>query len=1299
MSEVVLIEFIGDAKSGVAAADEQVAANERVAASTKGIGVASASASAPVGTLGNKTKLAGQEAKKTSSLFHEHGKITSGLGSIYGNTAKSAGALVAAYLGFSALKDAVGFTEELVHNTQILTNVTGLNAKSASQWIELAKQRELATSKLTIGFSTLSKQIREAETGSSTAAKGFHALKIPLDELRHLSTEEVLLKISDGLKNTANYANKAALTQQFFGKSGRELLPIIAQGSKALESQLHRFGGLSEAQQKAGEEAREFQRKISRLYDELRIKVSFALLDAGKSVAKWIHEIGEGKTDIAKTIQDIGHILGPILKNYIDAAVQTFKGFAQLLKGICEVIQGVVHLEFSKAWQGIKDIFSGGVKVTIGIMHSIASPIIGIAESLGVKLNSIFGDIWSGIGDVFKSGINDVIGFINDLINAINVIPGVPNIGSIGEIGASKSPGNLEGENRKGSKKLHHQHRARGGSIFEGTPSGDSVPAMLERGEYVLNRKAVQRVGKGKLDALNFHQAPRFAFGGAVGEAIGEAASSVSELPGKALGTLSGALGSLPHPHLPGWIQGLGEYLASEVASYITSGFQEKKFGSLGGVGGVSLKGISGSVAAQAAQIAKRVGAPHNVTLALFEALWAESSMGSAAPGNVLEALEPYTKVRPAAQEISGFLTGHPKWTGTTAMSLASSGMQPYEIAQAVQKSGAGAASHGASNYGAQKARALATMAKFGLAKGGLIGMAAGGSPQMGSPARLRFLSSEGGPADAAHAVAWAKHHLGSSDRWGYPGEWCGAFLGADMLAHGIQPPSNYPLASAWGSWGTSGSSAFGNVVVIGGSGHVGLSLGGGRMISGNFSDKVAESSIAEAAGGRPITGYRVPPYSGKSGSSSTAKPPVPKQLTGPYAEHRKGQTSPGGGTYAETVMGKYKVQTGSLSFGSVPSTIEGCRKELRLRRQDLGEYRAAISHTKDPTVKRALQANLKAIQKRIKELVAAISKMLRERKREGIIHKIEGRGLFPKIKEAISNRERGYNEASEFAEQIVALEPENGAAAYIAREEGPAWQKVLSEEAGWRNAILGGEQAASGRLNSLETQLSSIEALKSTHPKAYKKQKFRIPALKSAITAVREVWSPGKKGPTGGFEEGLENLQGPGKSHALLPSLPTEPVAGSFGGLIFDTQMTIRELGLKIKQASEGGAEGESNSALLEAEKAIAEQAVRGRRLAELQYGPLSEFLKHMPPYIGAFKTGTIGPLPGSPHQAYTATVHGGEHIVPAGVGGSTFILNLHGDMAGAVDSAMPGMVKEVDKRMGQNYRRLVYGPGGRKR
>ena len=58
---------------------------------------------------------------------------------------------------------------------------------------------------------------------------------------------------------------------------------------------------------------------------------------------------------------------------------------------------------------------------------------------------------------------------------------------------------------------------ATGGTVYgPGTSTSDSIPAMLSRGEYVMNAAAVSRLGVPLLDALNQGQMPGFAEGGAV---------------------------------------------------------------------------------------------------------------------------------------------------------------------------------------------------------------------------------------------------------------------------------------------------------------------------------------------------------------------------------------------------------------------------------------------------------------------------------------------------------------------------------------------------------------------------------------------------------------------------------------------------------------------------------------------------------------------------------------------------------------------------------------------------------------
>ena len=55
------------------------------------------------------------------------------------------------------------------------------------------------------------------------------------------------------------------------------------------------------------------------------------------------------------------------------------------------------------------------------------------------------------------------------------------------------------------------------GGYYPGNRTGDKNPALLEDGEYVLNRNAVEAIGKDKLDEINYEDAPRFQQGGFTG--------------------------------------------------------------------------------------------------------------------------------------------------------------------------------------------------------------------------------------------------------------------------------------------------------------------------------------------------------------------------------------------------------------------------------------------------------------------------------------------------------------------------------------------------------------------------------------------------------------------------------------------------------------------------------------------------------------------------------------------------------------------------------------------------------------
>lgn len=109
-------------------------------------------------------------------------------------------------------------------------------------------------------------------------------------------------------------------------------------------------------------------------------------------------------------------------------------------------------------------------------------------------------------------------------------------------------------------------------------------------------------------------------------------------------------------------------------------------------------------LAETALDLADQGNAPFVCRVAVIAALIDETDMGAVDSNNVLEGegSGEGAPIGSAEDEISGFLFGKPAWTGTAAVDYYKSHPSAtyYEIAQAVQASGAGKASKGRDNYG-----------------------------------------------------------------------------------------------------------------------------------------------------------------------------------------------------------------------------------------------------------------------------------------------------------------------------------------------------------------------------------------------------------------------------------------------------------------------------------------------------------------------------------------------------------------------------------------------------------------------
>ena len=398
--------------------------------------------------------------------------------------------------------------------------------------------------------------------------------------------------------------------------------------------------------------------------------------------------------------------------------------------------------------------------------------------------------------------------------------------------------------------------------------------------------------------------------------------------------------------------------------------------------------------------------------------------------------------------------------------------------------------------------------------------------------------------------------------------------------------------------------------------------------------------------------------------------------------------------------------RTGTLDFPSMPKTLHGVNKELGKWQAALGRYRHALKAAKDkPKVAAALTKNIAAIENWLKQLRHEKAKLRRKVAQKKELKRLGRKlGKITGAERKMEEGERAYTIADQFAQQVVALEPqqptEEGEAgekkynaelqAYVDQQERPAYERVLDVLANWRNVTLAGEGTAT-RLESawekdvrgIDREMDTINAFtekvgkdrekwKRDHPKddfpkwikdEIKKdhqERSRLPMLRFRDREVRKVLGEGReafyggrKDPiepptvpmagTGSIEDMLIGIQGTHwpDQHSPMKPLPGKRVAGIFGGSIFDTQGAIQELDLKVSQLTVGGGGGGSEDDG-EREQLLEEENLRLKREALVKDAQAPVLAS----YLGAYKTGGTLPADGFYYG------HKDETVVPAEAG-----------------------------------------------
>jgi len=167
-----------------------------------------------------------------TDVFRRVGTASAGLTRIFEAT-RNLIPFAGAGLGVHGLKELIESQVEYMDQAGKMAQMTGLTTQSYTELTYAASLADITGESLNKSIGKLSKNMVAAADGSGDAYDAFKALGISVkDSTGHLkSADQVLAEVADKFSQYKDSAEKTALAQALFGKSGAEMIPMLNKGS------------------------------------------------------------------------------------------------------------------------------------------------------------------------------------------------------------------------------------------------------------------------------------------------------------------------------------------------------------------------------------------------------------------------------------------------------------------------------------------------------------------------------------------------------------------------------------------------------------------------------------------------------------------------------------------------------------------------------------------------------------------------------------------------------------------------------------------------------------------------------------------------------------------------------------------------------------------------------------------------------------------------------------------------------------------------------------------------------------
>jgi hypothetical protein len=278
------------------------------------------------------------------------------------------------YLGPVAIAAGAAFGASMLRNVADtadalakLSQKTGVTVEDLSRLQYAANLSGVSADQLSSGITRLSRGMAEAASGTGEASKAFDAMGISVKSADGTlkNQRQMLEELADRFATYADGAEKSALAQQIFGRSGAELIPLLNSGAKGIREMSDESDALGNTlNEKTAKAAEQFNDNLTRLNTAIggiSRQIAGPLIEALASFTSGVFkaytagetffgsiEQGMRRMGAANDLQTAEKNVADLQKQY-DAAMKTvahLEPWEQATHGIMSLGQ---NLDFAKA--------------------------------------------------------------------------------------------------------------------------------------------------------------------------------------------------------------------------------------------------------------------------------------------------------------------------------------------------------------------------------------------------------------------------------------------------------------------------------------------------------------------------------------------------------------------------------------------------------------------------------------------------------------------------------------------------------------------------------------------------------------------------------------------------------------------------------------------------------------------------------------------------------------------------------------------------------------------------------------